>query len=191
MAVDPWSATPPTDMKAAAGVVSFWRAAGPGRWFEKDPAFDAAFRARFLPLHLAVAWRRCDHWGDTAEGSLALIVLTDQFPRNAFRGTAHMYATDSLARGYARRALVAGHDLAVEPAVRLFFYLPFAHSEELADQAVSVEKARALGAEALEHARGHQAIVRRFGRFPHRNAMLGRDTSEKEAAFLEAGGFSG
>ena len=191
MALDPWTTTPATDMKAAAGVVSFWRAAGPGRWFEKDPAFDAAFRARFLPLHMAVAWRRCDHWSETAEGTLALVILTDQFPRNAFRGTAHMYATDSLARFYARHALVAGQDLEVEPDIRLFFYLPFAHSEELADQALSVERARLLGAEALEHARGHQAIVRRFGRFPHRNALLGRETTEKEAAFLAEGGFAG
>lgn len=188
---DPWNASPATDAKAAAGVVSFWRAAGPGRWFETDTAFDAAFRARFLPLHFAVARRLCDAWGETPEGSLALLILTDQFPRNAFRGTAHMYATDSLARGFARKALMDGHDLLVEPVLRLFFYLPFAHSEDLADQAVSVERARMMGAEALEHARGHQSIVRRFGRFPHRNLLLGRETTEKEAAFLEAGGFSG
>jgi len=110
-------------------VVAYWRASS-DRWFEKDAAFDALFRDRFLDLHMAVAARRHDDWIETPNGVLALLILTDQFPRNAFRGTAHMFATDLLARHYARQALDAGHRARVEPDLRLFFCLPFAHSEE-------------------------------------------------------------
>jgi len=108
-------------------VVTFWRTSL-DHWFAKEPAFDRAFRERFLDLHMAVASRRHDDWMGTAEGSLALLILTDQFPRNAFRNTAHMYATDPLARRYAGQALDAGHMEHVETDLRLFFCLPFAHS---------------------------------------------------------------
>lgn len=175
----------------ARDVVAFWRKAGPGAWFEKDAAFDAAFRDRFLGEHLAAARRERDGLMADADGALALMLLLDQFPRNAFRGTAHMYATDPLARHFAAAALDAGHDGATEPALRLFFYLPFAHSEAPADQDRSVRLNGALGRPWVEHAEGHREIIRRFGRFPHRNAMLGRETTTEERAFLEAGGFAG
>jgi uncharacterized protein (DUF924 family) len=178
------------DPRGPEGLVAFWQASA-GQWFAKDPAFDADFRRRFLDLHMAVAARRHDDWGTTAQGSLALLILTDQFPRNAFRGTGHMYATDPLARHYARAALDAGHMEQVEPAVRLFFCLPFAHSEALADQDLSVVLNARLGRSWLDHAEGHRDIIRRFGRFPHRNAILARTTTAEEAAFLEDGGFRG
>jgi uncharacterized protein (DUF924 family) len=176
----------------AATVVDFWRRAGEqGHWFDKDAAFDRAFREHFIQLHFSAARRELDDWAGTAEGMLALLILLDQFPRNAFRGTAHMFATDSLARAFARRAQAAGQMQAVGPALRLFFCLPFAHSEMLADQDLSVELNAQLGPEARQHAEGHRDIVRRFGRFPHRNAMLGRETTPDEAAFLRGGGFAG
>ena len=176
---------------AIASVLRFWREAGEARWFEKDDAFDAEFRARFLDLHMQAAARRHDGWMTSPEGALALLVLTDQFPRNAFRGTGHMYATDPLARLYARHAQAAGHMHRVEPEIRLFFILPFAHSEDPADQDISVALNRPFGGPWLHHAENHREIIRRFGRFPHRNPLLGRETTPEEAAFLAAGGFSG
>lgn len=182
----------PEDGNLISDVVSFWRQAGAqGRWFDKDYRFDRRFREDFLCLHMDAAARRHDHWMAAAEGALALLIMTDQFPRNAFRGTGHMYATDPLARHYARRARDAGHMEQVEPALRLFFCLPFAHSEDVVDQDVSVSLNARLGEPWLSHAQGHRDIIRRFGRFPHRNPMLGRETTPEEAAFLREGGFRG
>jgi uncharacterized protein (DUF924 family) len=172
-------------------VIAFWRNAGPDRWFAKDPAFDAQFRARFLGAHLAAAARELDAWCTTANGALALAILLDQFPRNAFRGTAHMFATDGLARMFADRAITAELDAQIAPSLRPFLYLPFEHSERLEDQSRSVELHERLGAPLAEYARIHCDIVRRFGRFPHRNAVLGRETTPDEQAFLDGGGFSG
>ena len=174
----------------AQTVVAFWRDAGPERWFAKDDAFDAEIRTRFLETHMTAARRELDGWAETAEGALALLLLLDQFPRNLFRGTAHQFATDPLAKRIAEQAIAAGHDLAVGPGLRSFFYLPFEHSEALADQ----ERAVALTAydpETMKWAAIHRDIIARFGRFPHRNRSLGRDTAADEAAFLEAGGFGG
>lgn len=173
-------------------VVGFWKDAGAqGRWFDKDVGFDRIFRDRYLNLHMAVAARRYDGWIENPNGALTLLILTDQFPRNAFRGTAHMYATDPVARHYARLAHAAGHMERVEPDLRLFFCLPFAHSEDMDDQALSVKLNARLGQPWLDHAEGHRDIIRRFGRFPHRNPMLGRATTAQEAGFLKAGGFQG
>ncbi|MFC3569699.1 DUF924 family protein [Paracoccus denitrificans] len=173
-------------------VVGFWKqAGGEGRWFDKDKDFDRKFRERFLDLHIEVAKRRHDGWMRTPEGALALLILTDQFPRNAFRGTAHMYATDALARHYARAAKAVEHMERVEADLRLFFCLPFAHSEEITDQDVSVALNGRLGRPWLDHAKGHRDIIRLFGRFPHRNPMLGRATTPAEADFLKGGGFQG
>lgn len=174
----------------AHAVVDFWRASA-RNWFFGDARFDRLFRDRFLALHRAVVAGRCDDWLATPEGALALVILTDQFPRNAFRGTGHMYATDPLARGFAGAALDAGAFERVEPGLRLFLCLPFAHSEDLADQDRSVALNARLGQPWLAHAEGHRAIIRRFGRFPHRNPLLGRDTTPEEARFLAAGGFAG
>jgi uncharacterized protein (DUF924 family) len=181
------SAIPPD----AAGLVAFWRDAGPARWFAKDEAFDARFRDRYLTWHDRAARRELDAWLAHPEGSLALLLLLDQFPRNAFRGTAHMFATDPLARHLAHQALAAGHDQAFEPALRPFFYLPFMHSEDLADQERCVELHAGLGPGKDHHARVHRDVIRRFGRFPHRNPLLGRETTAEQAAFLAEGGFAG
>lgn len=174
----------------AADVVRFWRAAH-ADWFSRDPAFDRRFCERFYDLHLSAARRECDDWVGTSEGSLALLILLDQFPRNAFRGTGHMYATDPLARHFARMAYAAGHMNSVEPELRLFFCLPFAHSESIDDQDLSVELNARVGLTERSHAEGHRDIIRRFGRFPHRNTLLLRETSSEEQAFLDQGGFAG
>ncbi|GLK84252.1 DUF924 family protein [Ancylobacter defluvii] len=181
----------PADEAEIASVLHFWRRAGEARWFEKDAAFDADFRARFLDLHMQAAARRHDDWLASPDGALALLILTDQFPRNAFRGTGHMYATDPLARHYARQARTAGHMWRVEPALQLFFILPFAHSEDELDQDISIALNTPFGEPWLTHAQGHRDIIRRFGRFPHRNRLLARETTPEEAAFLAAGGFAG
>lgn len=180
----------PVPAAEARAVVSFWTASSE-HWFDKDVGFDRAFRERFLDLHMDVAARQHDDWMASSEGALALLVLTDQFPRNAFRGTGHMYATDPLARHYARQALAAGHMDCAEPELRLFFCLPFAHSEDRLDQDLSVRLNATLGEPWLEHAKGHRDIIRRFGRFPHRNPLLGRVTTPEEQVFMHGGGFRG
>jgi len=171
-------------------VVRFWREAGPDKWFDQDEAFDHEFTMRFLDAHMAAARRELDHWLDEAEGALALLILLDQLPRNAFRGTAHMFATDPLALAFAREAVVRGHDRAVDPVLRVFCYLPFEHSEALADQDRAVALCEGLDTYA-KYARIHHDVIARFGRFPHRNAVLGRATTAEEQAFLDAGGFAG
>ncbi len=175
----------------AFAVTKFWREAGEDAWFEKNDAFDADFRNRFLELHFAAARRECDTWSEHAEGSLALMILLDQFPRNCFRGSGHMYATDPLARHFAAKAIAAGHDLALEKELRVFLYLPYEHSELPADQDRSVELTTARAPDYLKYAIDHRDIIERFGRFPHRNRMLGRETTADEQAFLDSGGFSG
>lgn len=172
-------------------VVAFWRNAGPQQWFSKSADFDAAFRTRFEAAHMAAAARQLDAWLDDATGALALMVLLDQFPRNAYRDTAHMFATDPLAQYFADRAIAAGHDLGVEPHLRQFFYLPFEHAENLAAQNRAVALMETLDADSLRWAVLHRDIVKRFGRFPHRNAALGRQTTQAEQEFLDSGGFAG
>lgn len=174
-----------------ADVIHFWQEAGPNRWFYKDTAFDLRFRERFLPWHLAAARRELDDWSHCPDGALALLILLDQFPRNAFRGTAHMYATDPLARHFAAAMIDAGFDRHIEPSLRLFCYLPFEHSECPADQERSVALHAQLDPSVREYAHEHHSIVTRFGRFPHRNRLLGRETTKAEQDFLDEGGFAG
>jgi uncharacterized protein (DUF924 family) len=177
---------------SAADVVAFWRDAGPKRWFEKDLAFDEEIRLRFYDLHEAAAGVRLSTWEGSAEGALALLILLDQFPRNMFRNDARAFATDPMARAIAAGALVRGFDAQVTPELRGFFYLPFEHSEDLADQERAVAFNGATGdADGLKWAKLHADIIRRFGRFPHRNAVLGRNTTPDEQTFLDSGGFSG
>ena len=178
-----------------ADVTDFWRNAGP-RWFKKSDAFDEAIRLRFEASHHAAARGEHDAWIETPDGALALLLLLDQFPRNLYRGTAHSYATDPLARHIATMAIERGHDRQVEPALRAFFYLPFEHSEDRADQDYGVALCEAMKAETgeegnLKWARLHRDIIVRFGRFPHRNHALGRLTTAEEQAFLDEGGFAG
>jgi uncharacterized protein (DUF924 family) len=173
-------------------VLAFWRAAGKEKWFTKDPAFDDDIRARFLETYQAAAAGQLADWERTVEGALALVIVLDQFPRNMFRGDPRTYAADPLALAVATRALDRGFDHEVPNAEWQFFYLPFEHSESLPDQ----ERCCALFAAAddadlLKWAQAHADIIRRFGRFPHRNAMLGRATTSEEQAFLDGGGFAG
>jgi uncharacterized protein (DUF924 family) len=176
----------------AADVVAFWRDAGPERWFKKDAAFDDEIRARFLEIHEAAAAGKLTSWEANAEGTLALLILLDQFPRNMFRGDARTFATDPLARSIAAGAIVRGFDGQVGSKMRGFFYLPFEHSELMADQERGLAFYKAAGdADGLKWAEIHADIIRRFGRFPHRNTVLGRATTPEEQAFLDGGGFAG
>ena len=173
-------------------VLAFWRAAGPKQWFNKDAAFDDEVRARFLPTHEAAAAGQLADWERTAEGALALVIALDQFPRNIFRGSARAFAADPLAREAADRAIAKGFDQEAPATERGFFYLPCMHSERLDDQERCVSFYRALGdPEGLKYAELHLDIIRKCGRFPHRNAALGRATTAEEQAFLDSGGFAG
>jgi uncharacterized protein (DUF924 family) len=173
-------------------VTGFWRQAGPGKWFKKSAAFDEAIRLKFEPTHHAAARGEYDAWAETPEGALALTILLDQFPRNLYRGSAHQFATDPKARVIARAAIERGFDRQVEPQLRAFFYLPFEHSEDLADQDYCIALNTESGvADDLKWAQLHRDIIARFGRFPHRNSCLGRVTTADEQAFLDEGGFSG
>jgi uncharacterized protein (DUF924 family) len=175
----------------AYSVVEFWREAGPSMWFAKDAEFDRRFRERLETTHEAAARGELDGWLSTPFGALALILLLDQFPRNAFRGTQRMYATDERARAAAAAAIDAGHDQTVPKDLRLFMYLPFGHSEALADQDRSVALAEKLGEPDLSHARRHRDIIRRFGRFPHRNPIFDRAMTPAEQRYLDEGGYAG
>ena len=173
-------------------VVAFWSAAGPDKWFAKSDAFDAEIRENFLAIYDAAAAGRLATWEATPDGALALLIVLDQFARNMFRGSPRTFAADPLARTVADRAIARGFDQAVAPLERQFFYLPFEHSEAIADQERGVALFRATGdAEMLKWAELHADIIRRFGRFPHRNAVLGRATTPQEQAFLDADGFKG
>ncbi len=176
----------------AADIVAFWRAAGPEKWFAKDDAFDAEIRQRFLPAHEAAATGELADWEQTPEGAYALLILLDQFPRNLFRGSERAFATDAQALAIAERAIARSFDKSYEPPEQRFFYMPFMHSEALADQERCVSLcAAANDAEGVTHAEIHRDIIRDFGRFPHRNPVLGRKTTAEEQAFLEKGGFAG
>jgi uncharacterized protein (DUF924 family) len=172
-------------------VLAFWREAGPDKWFTRDDAFDADIRDKFLSAYEAAAAVQLADWERNAEGTLALLIVLDQFPRNMFRGDARCYATDELARAVAHRALKRGCDQDVPEAERGFFYLPFMHSEDMADQQRCVALYREAGNADVTYAEEHADIIRRFGRFPHRNAALGRATTPEEQAFLDGGGFKG
>lgn len=178
-------------MAHAAEIVRFWRDAGPKLWFVKDETFDGRCRG-FEVEHHAAARGELSAWEMDAEGALALLILLDQLPRNIFRNSPHAFATDNLAQAIAARALDRGFDAATDSALRLFFYLPFEHAEDLAMQERCVTLFTNLGdAEYLKFAILHRDIIARFGRFPHRNAILGRKSTVEELQFLADGGFAG
>ena len=174
-----------------AEILAFWRDAGPDRWYTRDDAFDAEVRRRYLELWRKAAAGELSSWERSDDGALALVIVLDQFPRNLFRDDARTYASDRLAREVAHRAVERGVDARIDGALREFLYLPFMHSEHLADQLRCIELSRAAGhTESLKWAEHHADIIRRFGRFPHRNGLLGRATTPDEQAFLDQGGFS-
>ena len=173
-------------------VLDFWFGVDPKKWYVKDETFDASIRTRFLPTYEAAAAGKLADWEATPETALALVIVLDQFPRNMFRGSPRTFATDTVALAVAKRALACDFDRQLELARRNFLYLPFMHSEDLADQERCVELSRQNSdAGTLKWAELHADIIRRFGRFPHRNAVLGRATTPEEQAFLDGGGFAG
>ncbi|HYS46695.1 MAG TPA: DUF924 family protein, partial [Rhizomicrobium sp.] len=157
-----------------ADITAFWREAGPLRWWAADPAFDAMIRDRFERIHWDASSGRLKSWEQDATGALALVLLTDQFPRNLYRDSAHAFASDALARNVADRALERGFDRAAEPLLRGFFYMPLQHHEDAGSQARAVALFARLATETgdnqgLDYARLHAGLIARFGRFPHRN----------------------
>jgi uncharacterized protein (DUF924 family) len=178
--------------EVAAEVLAFWRAAGPAKWFKKDAVFDAEIASRFSALWRDAAEGALADWEAAPESALALVILLDQFPRNMFRGKADAFATDALARGVAERAIAQGFDQKVPTSERLFFYLPFEHCESLADQERAIALIGTLDNPDLARwTELHADVIRRFGRFPHRNSALGRASTREEQEFLDAGGFAG
>lgn len=174
-------------------VLRFWFVeSGPDDWFTASPVFDDKIRERFAATCEAVAVGRLDWWRETARGCVALCLLFDQFPRNLFRGTAKAFATDERARTVARHALECGFDLAVPEDHRLFLYLPFGHSEVIEDQLLCIQlfRQRTTNPGWLDYAERHRTIIERFGRFPHRNAALGRVNTPEESEFLQQPGSS-
>ena len=178
--------TPTETIASSADVVAFWFAPDVRPlWFAATPAFDDALGARFLTTHRAAAAGRLTDWAATPAGALALVIVLDQFPLNLFRGQPESFATEAAARAVADRAIVRGFDRAVPPIQRQFLYLPFMHGEALADQERSVRLYQQPGLEeGLRFARHHRDLIVRFGRFPHRNAILGRTSTAEELAYL-------
>ncbi|MDH3229536.1 MAG: DUF924 domain-containing protein [Alphaproteobacteria bacterium] len=176
----------------AETVLGFWfNETERENWFRKDDAFDEAVRRRFAEVYRRAAAGQLDEWRDTPRGCVALVIVLDQFPRNMFRGDARSFATDAAARTVLRHALDGGFDRGLTVPEKQFLYMPLQHSEDAADQALSVELNAATGdADLLKWAEAHQRIVGRFGRFPHRNKMLGRETTPEEAEFLKEKGSS-
>ena len=173
-------------------ILSFWREAGEDRWWKKSDAFDAEIREKFLDLWTEAAAGKLAHWQDSDEGALALVIVLDQFPRNMFRNDARTYASDGLAQEVARGAVAAGCDRRVHESLRSFLYMPFMHSEQLADQEQCISLFESIGQpDSAKWAKHHADIIRKYGRFPHRNGILGRVTTPDEQAFLDSGGFSG
>jgi uncharacterized protein (DUF924 family) len=178
---------------APSNVLDFWFSQNRKAWFEKNPAFDEQIRTRFLPLFEQALRGELDAWSGEPAGCLALVILLDQYPRNMFRGSAKAFAGDQVARDAARIILDNGWDKAMTPDERMFAYLPFEHSESLADQERCLALMKEISAspdtaDLPKWAEAHLVIIRRFGRFPHRNAALGRESTPEEIAFLKEPG---
>jgi uncharacterized protein (DUF924 family) len=179
----------------AARVLRFWFGSGgrDKRWFEKSDAFDREIRAGFLSLHDDASAGALAHWKNGPAECLALIVVLDQFPRNMFRGTARAFATDALALGTAQHAVASGFDRSMQPVERMFVYLPFEHAESLERQLEACALTKPLAdfaetADVYRYAIRHRDVIARFGRFPHRNALLGRVSTPEETKFLQEPG---
>ena len=179
-------------MVTAAKINKFWlEDVEPKAWYSVDPELDAEITDRFLEARNAAVAGALDHWKSTAEGSLALLILIDQFSRNMFRGDPRSFEGDAKAREIAREAIYNRQDLEVSQPGRSFFYLPFMHSETLADQdfGIDIQRQRNATEDDLLHAHAHREIIAEFGRFPFRNKALGRETTPAEEVFLEEGGY--
>jgi uncharacterized protein (DUF924 family) len=177
-------------MEEISEVLDFWFAEdSKAHWFEPSAEFDRAVRRRLAKLLARAVTGELDHWQESAEGCLALCILLDQVPRHVFRGDARAYAADDKALAVAEHAVSRGLDRQLTTDGQRFLYLPFMHSEEIANQLRALALCEAAGLhETKVYAEEHLAVVRRFGRFPHRNAIVGRETTAAEAAFLEEAG---
>ena len=175
-----------------AGILAFWREAGRDGWYKRNDAFDAEIRRHYLGLWEQAVAGGLSSWEASDEGALALVIVLDQFPRNMFRGTPQAFSSDALALDIARRAIDRGAGGRVDPALLEFLYMPLMHSEHLSDQEHCVALFRGTdNRQSQDSAAEHAEIIRRFGRFPHRNHALGRETTSDEQAFLDGGGFAG
>lgn len=173
-------------------ILEFWLdVCGPKKWFAQDDALDQTIRDRFEPTWQAATEGKFALWLTYPGGVLAYVILTDQFPRNMFRGTDKAFCTDRAALTAAKSAIAKGWDLRIDPPARQFFYMPLEHSENLSDQdrAVRLTCERMDDADFMLHARAHREVIRMFGRFPHRNATLGRKSTAAEQAYLDGGGY--
>lgn len=177
-----------TTIMTPADILEFWFSeTSRKRWFRSTPEFDRELEARFLEAFEMASEGRLADWGQTADGALALVILLDQTPLNIFRGEPRCFATEGPALDVARRAIAAGLDHELTPERKAFLYMPYMHSESLADQQRSVELYSQPGlAHHLKWAHHHYDIVRRFGRFPHRNAILGRESTAEEQSYLSS-----
>lgn len=178
-------------MTHAADVLAFWKEAGPAKWYSQDDGFDQAIRDQFGTVWRAANDGHMPDWSGDAQGALALVILLDQFPRNMFRNDPRAFATDGKAITLAGSILAQGWDREIELPERQFAYMPFMHSEDIAQQNTCVDLMESrMGNDGKDvHARAHREIIQRFGRFPFRNAALGRDTTAEEQAFMDEGGY--
>jgi len=176
------------DSSRAEAVLRFWFEAHPKDWFVKREAFDEEIRANFLPLYETAAAGQLAAWRASSRACLALVIVLDQFPRNMFRGTARAFATDAQAREAARHILGQGWNVTMTESERLFAYLPFEHSESIEDQDLSCELMKDFDPKLRDYAERHRDIIKRFGRFPHRNGILGRQSTPAEIEFLKQAG---
>jgi uncharacterized protein (DUF924 family) len=181
-------------MTGVEEILGFWLdEVGPKGWYAVDDDLDRTIRDRFLDTWEGATEGRYALWLTYPTGALAYIILTDQFPRNMFRGSARAFETDAAARAAAKSAIHRGWDTRIDEPARQFFYLPLMHSENLCDQDRSVrlilERMPETGGDNLKHARAHREVIRRFGRFPYRNGALGRADTSAERVFLDHGGY--
>ncbi|MEM7216689.1 MAG: DUF924 family protein [Pseudomonadota bacterium] len=174
-------------------ILNFWADLGDEGWWTKNPEVDQQIHDRFGGTHSDAALGKLDHWAATPDGALALIIVLDQFSRNMLRGDAKSFAQDEKALQIAKEALVKGLDKGCREDLRVFFYLPYEHSECIAEQELSVQLQHSIrdSEESLKAALEHRDIIQRFGRFPHRNTVMERHTTPAEQAFLNGGGFKG
>jgi len=173
-------------------VIDFWQAAGFDKWYKKDDAFDAEIAAKFSAAHEAAKAGQYDEWQETPKGALALLILQDQMARNLFRNSPKAFAADARALAIAHSAIDRKFDEEFEGSMRQWFYMPLMHSENMSDQTLCCDLTKRAGLDkTYDYAVLHADIIREFGRFPHRNEILGRTSSKEELEFLENGGFSG
>lgn len=176
----------------AKTVVDFWMLAGEARWFSRDAAFDGSLAVRFGDALKQARGGVFDHWADTPEGALGLVILLDQVSRNIHRGSPLAFAGDAKALALAKTSVSRGYHYKMVPPLAMWLLMPFEHAEDLDAQNRCVALFASIGLNEMVYwAQLHLDIIARFGRFPHRNAVLGRKSTAEEIAFLQAGGFSG